>query len=77
MQYRTRDLLICQRTQLIDALRAHLSEPGIAAARRREGVAPTGRITRLFTALHEPVRVKGFGRADPADEGRLSGVKRK
>jgi len=41
MQYRTRDLLIRRLAQLSNALRAHLSEPGIAAARRCEGVAPT------------------------------------
>src|SRR6202165_1911038 len=32
MQHRTRDLLIRQRTQLINALRAHLAELGIVAA---------------------------------------------
>ena len=34
MAYRTRDLLVRQRTQTINALRAHLAEQGI--------VAPTG-----------------------------------
>jgi transposase len=38
MQYRTRDLLMRQRTQLINALRAHLAELGIVAAQGREGV---------------------------------------
>ena len=38
MQHRTRDLLIRQRTQLINALRAHLAELGIVAAQGREGV---------------------------------------
>ena len=40
MLHRTRDLLIRQRTQLINALRAHLAELGMVAAegaRRREG----------------------------------------
>jgi transposase len=38
MQHRTRDLLMRQRTQLINALRAHLAELGIVAARGREGI---------------------------------------
>jgi len=39
MQHRTRDLLMCQRTQLIHALRAHLAELGIVAAQGDKGVA--------------------------------------
>jgi transposase len=38
MQHRTRDLLIRQRTQLINALRAHLAELGIVTAQGREGL---------------------------------------
>jgi transposase len=38
MQHRTRDLLMRQRTQAINALRAHLAELGIAAAQGREGL---------------------------------------
>jgi transposase len=38
MQHRTRDLLLRQRTQTINALRAHLAELGIAAAQGREGL---------------------------------------
>ena len=38
MQHRARNLLMRQRTQLINALRAHLAELGIAAAQGREGV---------------------------------------
>ena len=38
MQYRTRDLLMRQRTQVINALRAHLAELGITAAQGREGI---------------------------------------
>src|SRR6202047_1125545 len=38
MQHRTRDLLMRQRTQVINALRAHLAEFGIAAAQGREGI---------------------------------------
>jgi len=37
--HRTRDLLIRQRTQLINALRAHLAELGIVADQGREGIA--------------------------------------
>src|SRR6266404_4259560 len=38
MLHRTRDLLMRQRTQLINALRAHLAELGIVAAKGREGL---------------------------------------
>src|SRR5438477_1916525 len=38
MQHRTRDLLMRQRTQSINALRAHLAELGIVAAQGREGI---------------------------------------
>jgi len=38
MQHRTSDLLMRQRTQLINALRAHLAELGIVAAQGREGI---------------------------------------
>ena len=38
MQHRTRDLLIRQRTQTINALRAHMAELGIVAAQGREGL---------------------------------------
>ena len=38
MPHRVRDLLMRQRTQLINALRAHMAELGIAAAQGREGI---------------------------------------
>ena len=38
MLHRTRDLLIRQRTQLINALRAHLAELGLVAAKGRDGL---------------------------------------
>ncbi len=38
MPHRVRDLLVRQRTQLINALRAHMAELGIAAAQGREGI---------------------------------------
>jgi transposase len=43
MLHRTRDLLIRQRTQLIDALRAHLADLGLVAAKGREGLQPRAR----------------------------------
>ena len=39
MLHRTRDLFIRQRTQLINALRAHLAEFGLVAETGREGLA--------------------------------------
>src|SRR5262249_30756410 len=38
MQHRTRDLLMRQQTQVINAVRAHLAELGIVAAQGREGL---------------------------------------
>src|SRR2546427_3744739 len=38
MLHRTRDLLICQRTQLINAMRAHLAELGLVARKGRKGL---------------------------------------
>src|SRR3974390_1714020 len=38
MQHRTRDLLLRQQTQVINALPAHLAELGIVAAQGREGL---------------------------------------
>src|SRR5471032_2121926 len=38
MQHRVRDLLMRQRTQLINDLRAHLAELGMAAAQGRKGI---------------------------------------
>src|SRR5215472_343986 len=38
MQHRTRDLLLRQRTQLINALRAHLAELSLVARKGREGL---------------------------------------
>jgi len=39
MQHRARDLLMRQRTQLINALRAHMAELGLTAAQGREGIS--------------------------------------
>jgi transposase len=50
MLHRARDLLMRQRTQLINALRAHLAEFGIMAAQGREGIRelvfPLGRLRK-------------------------------
>jgi transposase len=40
MQHRTRDLMMRQRTQLINALRAHLAELGSVSSTTQTGVAP-------------------------------------
>ena len=57
MAYRTRDLLVRQRTQTINALRAHLAEQGIVAP---TGPAHVGRLAARIdqddTALPEAVR---------------------
>jgi transposase len=47
MAHRSRDLLIRQRTQLINALRGHLAELGLVAAQGREGM--TTLIARVTT----------------------------
>ena len=47
MLHRTRDLLIRRRTQLINALRAHLAELGLVAAKGHEG------LHQLVTAVAE------------------------
>ena len=48
MLFRTRDLLVRQRTQTINALRGHLAEFGVAAA---QGPA---HVDRLAPALEDP-----------------------
>lgn len=58
MAHRTRDLLIRQRTQLVNALRAHLAELGLITAQGREGLA---RLIALVIADGEealPTRVR-------------------
>ena len=58
MVFRTRDLLVRQRTQTINALRGHLAEFGIVAP---QGVAHLG---RLAAAVEAP----GTGLPEPVDE---------
>src|SRR3974377_2386876 len=38
MQHRSRDLLMRQRTQVMNAIRAHMAEPGITAPQGRDGI---------------------------------------
>jgi transposase len=42
MQHRARDLLLRQQTQVINALRAHLAELGMVAARARGEIIAAG-----------------------------------
>jgi transposase len=49
MQHRTRDVLIRQRTQIINALRAHLAELGIVAAQGDAGVNELKAIVAVHT----------------------------
>lgn len=58
MIHRSRDLLMRQRTQLINALRGHLAELGLVTSQGREGVAALFGIVRAEVAntLPQPVR---------------------
>ena len=60
MLFRTRDLLVRQRTQTINALRGHLAEYGVTAP---QGPAHVGRLARAVedpdSVLPEPVRELG------------------
>src|SRR3982075_1789222 len=55
MQHRTRDVLIRQRTQSINAMRAHLAELGIVAAQGREGIKELLRIIASEEDVRLPV----------------------
>ena len=77
MLHRARDLLMRQRTQLINALRAHLAELGIVAAQGREGVKELLAIIAQRTGCAlagrcscEPDRVGG-GASGRADDDRI------
>ena len=77
MLHRTRDLLMRQRTQVINALRAHMAELGIVAAARarRDQGAAEDHCERRGCALagrcsHEPCRVGG-GASGDADADRI------
>ena len=77
MLHRTRDLLMRQRTQVINALRAHMAELGIVAAQGREGIKELLKIycARRGCALasrcsHQPRRVGG-GASSTADDDQI------
>src|SRR6201998_2818539 len=55
MLHRARDLLMRQRTQVINALRAHLAEFGITAAQGREGIKELLAIVVQDEGSHLPV----------------------
>ena len=64
MLHRARDLLIRQRTQLINALRAHLAELGLIAEQGRDGVAKLvaivsdeGNLQALPTMMRQALQV--------------------
>ena len=67
MQHRTRDLLMRQRTQVINALRAHLAELGIVAAKGDQGGQGIA---------HNPGGRKGYALADrcPRERHRTGGA---
>src|SRR5215831_15119492 len=52
MQHRTRDLLMRQRTQVINALRGHMAELGIVAAQEREGTKALEFPTKLELVIN-------------------------
>src|ERR1700758_3786035 len=54
MQHRARDLLMQQRTQLINSMRSHLAELGIIAPQGREGVKELLAIVADDAATHLP-----------------------
>jgi len=59
MLHRARDLLMRQRTQLINALRAHMAELGIVAAQGREGVKELLKIIASEEDARMPVDAHG------------------
>ena len=59
MIFRTRDLLVWQRTQLVNALRGHLAEHGIVAAHGLAQVKALATATRDTGSLHPLVRELG------------------
>ena len=80
MLFRTRDLLVRQRTQAINALRGHLAEFGVVAP---QGTAHVGRLAEVIDGGHsglpEPVLEMGrllLGRIDELGE-KISGLDKK
>ena len=58
MAHRSRDLLIRQRTQLLNALRSHLAELGLIAAQGREGMARLIALVRDTAGAALPAAVR-------------------
>ena len=58
MVFRTRDMFVRQRTQMINALRAHLAEHGIIAAKGITNVQELGRIIETAETGIEPLVVE-------------------
>jgi transposase len=59
MLYRTRDLLVGQRTQMVNALRGHLAEHGIIVGK---GLGNVERLATLITSEDLPELVRAMGR---------------
>jgi len=69
MQHRTRDLLMRQRTQLINAMRAHLAELGIVTPQGREGLKELLAIIDKAHEFHSREDVTFPEEPDSIDEG--------
>ena len=69
MLHRGRELLMRQRTQLINALRAHIAELGIVAAQGREGVKELVAVPNIMSEIEGwtdvVTRTSGFGSRNP------------
>lgn len=59
MLFRTRELLLVQKTQLVNALRAHLAEHGVIVSGGRRSVAPFIKALENTEALPDVVRKTG------------------
>ena len=59
MLSRTRDLLVGQRTQMVNALRGHLAEHGVIAGK---GLGNVERLAALITSDNLPELVQSMGR---------------
>ena len=69
MLFRTRTLLVGQRTQLVNALRGHLAEHGIVVGR---GVGNIARLAEMLEEVEVPALVKEMGELYLAQIERIS-----
>ena len=69
MLFRTRDLLVRQRTQLINAVRGHLPEYGVVAAQGLAGVGQLRAAVETGAALPAPVRARSPGSTSSRSPG--------